>query len=109
MPNLTASIPHRLSRAEAKRRIQEQVGTLRSQPGTVLANLTEQWTGDTMFFSASAMGQPISGRLMVADHVVHVDVALPWLLAMIAGTVKYRIEQQVTQLLAIAGPAPANG
>src|ERR1043166_5079778 len=33
MSNLTASIPHQLTRAEAKRRIQDQVGTLRSQHG----------------------------------------------------------------------------
>jgi Putative polyhydroxyalkanoic acid system protein (PHA_gran_rgn) len=108
MQTLTASIPHRLSRVEAKRRIQEQIGMLRNQQG-VFSNLNEHWTGDMMDFSASAMGQAISGHLTVDDHAVSVDVALPWLLSMIAGTVKHRLEQQVTLLLAIPGPKPASG
>ena len=105
MPNLTASIPHRLSRAEAKRRIQEQVGLLRNQQGTDLANIEEHWISDTMDFSARAMGQSISGRLVVDEHAVNLDVTLPWLLSMIAATVKHRIEQQVAQMLAIPGPS----
>ena len=104
MQNLTASIPHRLTRAEAKQRILEQVGTLRSQHASVFANLQETWQGDTMEFSANTMGQVISGKLTVEDHAVQLDVALPWLLSMIAGTVKHRIKQQMTQVLALEGP-----
>jgi hypothetical protein len=103
MPNLTASIPHQLTRAEAKGRIQDQVGTLRQQKGVPISNLQETWTGDRMDFSVNAMGQAISGHLTVDDHMVHLDVALPWLLNMLAGAVKHRIEQQgrhvLTQLL----------
>jgi putative polyhydroxyalkanoate system protein len=109
MPNLTASIPHQLTRAEAKRRIQNQIGVLRQQQGTVLRDLKETWTGDRMDFSAAAMGQSISGRLTVDDHAVHVDVALPWLLSMVAGTVKQRLEQQVKQILALPAPATSGG
>jgi hypothetical protein len=100
MPDLTASIPHQLSRAEVKRRIQEQTVAVRQQYGAMLANLQESWTGDTMQFSLSAMGQPISGRLTVDDQAVHVTVALPWLLRMLAETIKPRIEQQGRLLLA---------
>ena len=108
MPNLTASIPHQLTRAEAKRRIQDQIGVLRQQHETMFANLKQTWTGDTMEFSAAAMGQSISGHLTVDDHAVHVDVALPWLLSMFAGTVKQRIEHEVTHVLAIPAPEPTS-
>lgn len=107
MPNLIVSIPHRLSRIEARRRIQDQVGVLHQQ-GAVLMDLKETWTDDTMDFTASVMGQSISGQLSIDDHVVHVEVTLPWILAMVSSTVKHRIERQVNQLLAIPGSAQVN-
>ena len=106
MPNLTASIPHQLTRAEAKRRIQDQVGTLRRQHGSMFNELKETWTGDRMDFAATAMAQSISGHLTVDDHAVHVDVALPWLLSLLAGTVKHRIQQDVKHALALPPPTP---
>jgi putative polyhydroxyalkanoate system protein len=109
MPNLTASIPHQLTRAEAKRRIQDHVGTLREQHGSMFSELKEAWTGDRMDFAATAMGQSISGHLAVDDHVVNVDIALPWLLSMAAGTVKQGIEQQVKHVLALPSPKTNRG
>lgn len=94
MPDMTASIPHQLTRDEAKRRIQEHVGIVRQQYGSMLTNLQETWTGDQMTFSVSAMGQAISGRLNVDDQAVHVAVALPWFLSMIAETIKPKIVEQ---------------
>jgi len=96
---MTASIPHQLTRAEAKRRIQDQVGELREHPGIPISKFEDMWTGDKMDFSVSAMGQSISGHLTVDDHMVHVDVALPWLFNMLAGAVKHQIEQQGRHLL----------
>ena len=109
MPNLTASIPHQLTRAEAKRRIQDQIGMLRQQHGSMFSELKETWTGDRMDFSATAMGQSISGHLNVDDHVVQVDVALPWFLSMLGGAVKQGIEQQVKHVLAIPSPTATPG
>jgi hypothetical protein len=103
MPNLTASVPHQLTRAEAKRRIQQQIGLLRQQHGALIADVRENWTEDVLDFSLVAVGQAISGRLTVDDHMVHLDVALPWLLSMMTGTVQKAIEQQGRHLL--TGPA----
>jgi putative polyhydroxyalkanoate system protein len=99
MRHLTASIPHQLSRAEVKRRIEDLVERLRNQRGAFLENIQETWTGDAMRFSLSAVGQQLSGDLAVDDHAVHVNVALPWFFSMLAGTVKQAIEQRGHQLL----------
>src|SRR5688572_7964630 len=99
MPNLTASIPHQLGRAEAKRRIQEQLGLVRQQSGAMLTNLNESWNGDRMDFTASAMGQTISGHLTVDEQALHLEVVLPWLLRVMSGSIKQRIEQDVRRLL----------
>jgi hypothetical protein len=99
MPNLTASIPHQLGRAEAKRRIQEEVGNLRTHQGALVTHVEEKWTGDKLDFSLVAMGQTISGHLLVEDKMIHLDVALPWLLYMLAAPIRQQIEQRGQHLL----------
>lgn len=100
MQNLTASIPHRLTRAEAKKRIQDAVATARREYSGHIHDLRETWTGDRLDFSLTALGQAISGHLAVDDQVVQVEVALPWLLAMLAGPVKRQLEDKARHLLA---------
>jgi hypothetical protein len=90
MKNLTASIPHRLTRDEARCRIQAEVAKLRQQHGALLHDVREK---------------SIQGFLVVGDHAVDIEVALPWLLAMLAGPVKQRVEREARLLL--GGPAPA--
>ncbi len=102
MPNLTASIPHQTSRAEAKRRIQAQIDAMRQQPGFSLVGISEAWTGDRMDFTVRSSGQTITGYLNVDESVVFVNLTLPWLLSLIAGSFKKRIEEDVRKL--IAGP-----
>jgi hypothetical protein len=109
MPDLTASVPHQLTRAEAKRRIQERIGAVRQQHAALVTNLQETWTGDRLEFSLTAMGQAVSGHLTVDDQAVHLTVALPWLLRMLVGTLKSQIEQQGRVLLNLAGPRPTVG
>jgi hypothetical protein len=99
MQDLYVTIPHQLSREEAKRRIQEQLGALAQQTG-MAANVQGTWAGDTMAFSFDAMGQSLPGRLAVDDQAVHLTLTLPWLLRMLAGTFRSRIEQQGKLLLA---------
>ena len=99
MQNLTASIPHQLSRAEAKRRIQEGVVKLRREQAALLGNLQETWRGDRMEFTGGVMGQSISGHLDVEDSAVLVEVALPGLLGMAAAALLPRIEREGRRLL----------
>jgi len=103
MPNLTASIPHQLSRTEAKRRIQEKIAEARQQHATYLSSLQETWDGDRLTFAVSALGQSVNGHLTVEDQVVHLEIALPLFLSFLAGAVKQQIEQQGHLLL--AGPS----
>ena len=103
MPNLTASIPHQLGRAEAKRRIQGEIGNLRTHQVALVTHVEEKWTGDKLDFSLVAIGQTISGHLLVEDKMIHIDVALPWLLYMLAAPIRQKIEQRGQHLL--GGPA----
>jgi hypothetical protein len=99
MPNLTITIPHQLGKEEAKRRISEQSSQLLGEKGGVLEQAEQRWEGDTLHFLFAAVGQSVSGTALFTDQSVHMEVALPWTLAMLAGVLKTQIEQQGGKLL----------
>jgi len=76
---LVISIPHRLGREEATRRLK---GGLSRAAATVpvLSVDEERWEGDRMDFRVRALGQAASGHIDVAEDHVRVEVVLPWLL-----------------------------
>jgi hypothetical protein len=96
---ITINIPHHLSRAEVKRRIQEEMRRAEPQLGPLLGTIEQTWNGDTVDFSVSAAGQVIGGKAFVEDQQVRVEVALPWFLAALAGAVRQGIEQHGRRML----------
>ena len=73
------SIPHRLGREEATRRLKG--GLSRAAASVPLLTVDEErWDGDQMFFRVRALGQAASGNIDVGDDHVRVEVMLPWLL-----------------------------
>ncbi len=99
MPDITVTIPHQLSRADAKRRIQEGLGQSRQQFGHLIGPIEEHWEGDKVDLKITAAGQVLTGRATVSDQDVRVTIAVPWMLSMLAGTIRRSIEQQGRQLL----------
>ena len=96
---LKVSIPHRLSRAEAVRRLQGGFAGLKQQFAQNVAQVEDKWTGDHMDLRASAFGQSITARLDVRDTSVDLEVDLPWLFAMLAEKIKGQVVQAGTKLL----------
>ncbi len=96
---LIVSIPHNLGRAEATRRLQGGMSSVKSQFGDKVASIDETWSGNRMDFRVGAMGQNVSGHLEVMEEHVRVEVQLPWILAMIAEKAKTFIQKQGTLLL----------
>ena len=81
---LVVSIPHRLGREEAVRRIKSGLATARANYSTLLTINEETWSGDRLAFRVTAIGQSANGLIDVADDHVRLEVTLPWLLAKIA-------------------------
>ena len=96
---VVVSIPHNLGKAEATRRLQGGLGSLKTQFGDKIASIDESWLEDRMAFRVGAMGQSIAGHLDVMDDQVVVEVRLPWLLAVVADKAKNFIQKQGTLLL----------
>ena len=92
-------IPHRLGKAEAKRRIEAGIPNLeRHIPGggTVQAN----WTGeDRLAMTVTAMGQKVSVDMIVEEAKVHASVQVPMMLAMMAGSISDFVQTSAQKML----------
>jgi hypothetical protein len=96
---VVVSIPHRLGRDEAARRIKDGFTRAGHRFAGIL-NISEQaWTGDRLTFRANALGQEATGTLDVLDDQVIVAVSLPWLLAKIAEKLAPAIRRESTLML----------
>lgn len=96
---LTVTIPHKLGRDEAKRRVAEGVGQARSYLGAIASSMDDHWTGDRVDFRVVAVAQTVTGFIDVQDDCVNVEVQLPWALGMLANKVKDRLQRQGTLML----------
>jgi putative polyhydroxyalkanoate system protein len=105
MKPVTIDIPHSLGAAEARRRLEEGFDKIVSQFGES-AKLTRQWSGDRMSFSATVLGQTISGHLDVLAEVVRMEINLPNVLAMMAGKIRGKVQKQGQLLLENKPPPP---
>ena len=95
---LIVSIPHRLGREEATRRL--KAGLTRAAASMPVLKVDEErWEGDRMVFRVRALGQPASGHLDITDDHVRLEVTLPWLLQRFAEAAQVAIKRRGTLLL----------
>jgi hypothetical protein len=96
---ITVTIPHRLGKDEALRRIKNGIGEARTTLAGVLTVKEESWSGDTLAFRVSALMQEVAGTIVVAEHNVRLDVELPWLLAKLAKVITPAIKKEGVLML----------
>jgi hypothetical protein len=96
---LVVSIPHRLGREEAVRRLKTGLAAVRTSYSALLTIREGTWTGDHLVFQVSAIGQSATGSIDVADDHVRLEVTLPWLLAKLAEKITPAIRKEATLML----------
>ena len=95
---LIVSIPHRLGRDEAIRRL--KAGLTRAASSIPVLKVDEEsWQDNRMIFRVRALGQAASGHLDVADDHVRLEVTLPWLLQRFAEAAQVAIRNRGKLLL----------
>jgi len=95
---LVVSIPHRLGREEAARRL--KTGLTRAAASVPVLQVDEErWEGDRMVFRVRALGQAASGHVDVAEDHVRLEVTLPWLLQRFAEVAQVAIRNRGKLLL----------
>ena len=96
---LVVSIPHRLGRQEAVRRLKNGLGRARTDFGHLMTIEEESWTGDRVAFRLRALGQAASGVIDVQEDHLRLEVSLPWLLAKLSEKLIPTIRKEGTLLL----------
>ena len=98
-PPLIVSIPHRLGRQEAKRRLDTGISRLGPELAGLVRTLDYSWDADRLSFRASAMWQTITGAIEVLDDAVRVEIHLPWMMHLLADTVARQVRRRGIAML----------
>lgn len=96
---LIVSIPHRLGKDEAVRRLKAGLSSVQQRYAQLFQVEEEIWSGDRLSFRLVALRQPVSGTIDVAEDHVRLEVMLPWLLARLAGGIQTAIRDRGKTLL----------
>jgi hypothetical protein len=96
---LVVSIPHRLGREEALRRLKNGLGRARTDFAHILAVEAEDWQGDRVQFRVRALGQSAGGTIDVFEDRLQLEVTLPWLLGKLAERLVPAIRKEGTLML----------
>ncbi|MEM9495175.1 MAG: polyhydroxyalkanoic acid system family protein [Pseudomonadota bacterium] len=98
---VTITVSHDLGKDEAKSRINEGFGKLKSHlSGGLRFKFTEEWTSaDRFSFTARGLGQSISGHIDVFPAHIRIEAILPGFLAAIAETITGKVEKESQILL----------
>ncbi|HET9935979.1 MAG TPA: polyhydroxyalkanoic acid system family protein [Methyloceanibacter sp.] len=91
---VVVTIPHRLSRQEAVKRLKAGFSNVRSSFGQGFVVVKDEWAGDHLDFRASLLGQTTTGSVDVADDHVRLEVQLPWVLALLAEKAKALVQRE---------------
>ena len=93
------TIPHRLGKEEAARRIKAGLGNAQLNFGGLLSLEQAIWSGDRVEFRARALGQSANGSIEVLDNHIQLEIGLPWLLAKLAEKIAPAVRKEATLLL----------
>ena len=96
---LVVSIPHRLGKAEATRRLKAGLGNVRVNYAQFLTIEEEIWDDDSVQFRVRGLGQSAAGKIDVFEDHVQLEVMLPWLLGKLAEKLAPAIRKEGTLML----------
>ncbi|MCA8889351.1 MAG: polyhydroxyalkanoic acid system family protein [Parvularculaceae bacterium] len=98
---VTVTLSHDLGVEEARKRIRDSFGKLKSaMTGGMIFKFEETWeSDDKLTFTARGLGQTITGVIDVFPQHVRIEAVLPGLLASLAETVTGKLEKEATILL----------
>lgn len=95
---IQVDVPHKLGKAEARRRIAANTDTLRDHiPGG--AEVTSEWAGDRLDLAVQALGQSVDAAIEVDETKVRVRVVLPGMLSLFARPIEAALQKKGGMLL----------
>jgi hypothetical protein len=99
MPRLAMTMPHRLGREEARRRLKEKLAALRDTYGHQALALREEWNEYTLSFGFEARGIAVDGTMVVEDGEVRLSAEVPFRVVIFKRVIEKRIRAELGDLL----------
>lgn len=96
---IDVDLPHKLGRAEARRRIEGNFHKLRDHIPGGASHIEERWSGDRLNLIVHAMGQAVEAVIDVEQTKVHCRIQLPGMLALFAAPIEAMLKAKGGDLL----------
>jgi hypothetical protein len=100
MPSMKMSVPHRLDRDEAARRLKDFIVKMQAQYGSQAKNVKESWNGYTGNFSMEVMGMALSMVLDVEPSEIQMQGEFPFAAMPFKGKIESTVRDKLNELLA---------
>lgn len=97
---ISLTIPHRLTQAEVRSRIQKGIADAQRDHAGKFSKLEHNWNENHLDFDVAILGQSVNGALDVNPSDVVVHITLPWMLAAFADKIRPQIKAQADKMLA---------
>ncbi len=98
MEPLVVTISHSLGRDEALKRLKPALASA-SKTVPIISVDEERWTDNRVDFKVRAVGQSVSGNIIVEERTLRCEVMLPWLLHKFATAVQNMLTNKGRALL----------
>ena len=96
---IDVDIPHKLGRAEARRRLADNIGKLTDHIPGGASYVTSSWAGDRLSLTVEALGQAVDAEIDVEESKVHARIQLPGMLSLFAGPIEAMLKAKGSDLL----------
>jgi hypothetical protein len=96
---IDVSLPHKLGREEARRRIAANIGGLKDHIPGGASHVTSTWVGDRLDLNIQAMGQAVDAQITVEETKVRCHVMLPGMLGLFAAPIEAMLNRKGANLL----------
>lgn len=100
MPQFNVSVPHELSKEEARSRLERFAELLEQKFQNQVSDLHQNWEGDALQFRFKTYGIQLEGDIRVEDKALNLVGQLPFAAMMFRGKIESEIREQLERIVA---------
>ena len=99
MPKFHFEIPHSLTAADAKSRLERFAESLSAIFQDKVSDLNQGWNGNTLAFGFKTFGIKINGDITAKDNQLDVTGEIPFTAMMFKGKIESEVREQLGRLM----------
>jgi hypothetical protein len=99
VPKFHFEVPHSLTAADAKSRVERFAESLQSKFSDKVSDLTQGWNGNTLSFGFKTFGIKITGDITAKDNQLDVNGEIPFTAMMFKGKIESDVKEQLARLM----------